>query len=278
MSGIQLRAGVTTEGSCPTKFVAGIDHPSVTISITESPLNLAGQPNTARWLVRIYVKTNTGNYLLGRILTIPPTAPGSNSSRVVAIATCPGAIGWIIEADLANATGDIQSIARLDMATSQCCGTLGLTAINSELLSPATNQGGFGLITHLPMIALALTGAFTTQAFAVMPGIKRVTYWVTYIRGAVGGFPALRAQWNNGVDNSIELVQDLTSLVVVPPIGTTNIYRQELLGPAPTDVTPIIFPLVFIAPDQVVGARLLAAERGIPATPGQIQISISGSN
>lgn len=273
---LQLRAGAVARGSHPLESAPGLEIPSVMIALNEPP------SSTARWRIRVEVKTETTRVPLGTVLTIAP-ASGAPPNRIVALATVPGAIAWMVECSLEPGTGDAESRATLEMASSMCCGTLGLVAPNADVITPGSIivvTPGFvlGRRVHLAASALPGAGAFTAQAFTPVPiATKRITYWVTYARGAAGGFPAFRAQWTNGTELANEAVEDLASLAIAQPFGSVNVLQQEILGPAPADDSGLTYPLVFEVPDASIGVRLLAAERGAPGTPGTIAIALTGS-
>lgn len=269
MSGLQLRAGSFSErASHPKEMIPGIEIPSLMVSLSEPA------DSTARWRIRIEVKTETTRKTVGTILTVAP-ASGADPNRVVAIASVPGAIGWYVDGRLEPGTGNNDSEAMLDLASSMCCGTFGLTTFFSSIITEDL------LIPRIVLydIVLPAAGVFNTPAFTAVPiGTKRVTFWVTYTRGAVGGFPALRAQWSNGVERANEAVEDIASLAVTQPIGSVNVYQHEILGPIPADGTAIVYPLVFAVPDGTTSVRLIGAERGIPATPGRLAVTLTGSS
>lgn len=119
-------------------------------------------------------------------------------------------------------------------------------------------------------------GAFTGDtAFAVPAGIRWITFWVTYTRGAAGGYPIFRIFHGNGVEEGNDIVIEQTA-AVVQPIGNQSFYLQELSGPVPATNDP----LVYVIPVRVaVGStfmRLRAAEAGVVGTPGTIAVTYAG--
>jgi hypothetical protein len=85
---------------------------SVSIHLSEDPTS------PALWLLRVYVKTVQGLFLLGEVITVPPNLGGPNV-RTVAIASCPGAIGWQVEAK--SLSGEAV-VGELVLVSSECCG------------------------------------------------------------------------------------------------------------------------------------------------------------
>jgi hypothetical protein len=272
MSGLQLRAGSLGERAAhPKQMTVGVEIPALMVSLSEPA------DSTARWRIRIEVKTETTRKTVGTILTVAP-ASGADPNRVVAIVSVPGAIGWFVDGRLEPGTGTTESEAIVDLASSMCCGSFGLTTLSAEIISSESSGFLIGRSTHLVSQVLPPAGAFTNQAFSAVPsGTKSITFWVTYTRGAVGGFPAFRAQWSNGTETATEAVEDLGSLVVAQPFADVSFYEQTLLGPIPADGNPITYPLVFSIPDNTTSVRLIAAERGVTATPGTVAIALTGS-
>lgn len=131
-------------------------------------------------------------------------------------------------------------------------------------------------------IPLPGAGAFTAQVPSAVPlGTRRVTYWITYTRGAAGGFPRFRLEIGNGVEILNPHVLDAASLAPTAPtsdFATSNIYREEILGPVPPDAGSIDYELSFELPPATTQMRLLAAEGGVPATPGSCGFAFTGSN
>jgi len=139
MSGLQLKAGhgAVFRASHPEESRVGLEIPSVMVSLSEPPsiADAAGNqiPSTAVWKIQIEAKTETTRKVLGVVHTLPPPLVGGNSNRVVALATCPGAISWDIQASLVAGTGTDDSEAILDLASSPCCGTLGIIPLFAAL-------------------------------------------------------------------------------------------------------------------------------------------------
>jgi hypothetical protein len=93
-------------------------------------VHLAQQGNSgAVWTLHVWVQIAQGWFHLGFITTTPPTVVGEDASRTVAIATCPGAIGWRVDAYCP--TDD--EIADLTLQSSRCCtSAIGVSKVNSS--------------------------------------------------------------------------------------------------------------------------------------------------
>lgn len=131
----------------------------------------------------------------------------------------------------------------------------------------------FGPETLIPSGALPAWPTFTAPAPTAGPaGSKRVTFWVTYTRGAAGGFPVFRvsASYPGGASFRIPLV-DQASFLAANPNAVLKFYMEELEGPVPADGLPIKYELTFLLPANG-NAFLAVAERGVPATPGTIEV------
>lgn len=127
---------------------------------------------------------------------------------------------------------------------------------------------------HLASGALPAAGAFTAQALQAIPaGVKRVTYAVTYTRGAAGGFPVFRHESNNGTETMRNIVVNEASLTVTQPDGRLDFTQEELAGPQPADNVAITYELTFVLGADIKSTRLLAAEAGVIGTPGTIAIA-----
>lgn len=130
---------------------------------------------------------------------------------------------------------------------------------------------------HLASTVLPGGGLFTSQAFTPLPpGAKEISYWITYTRGAAGGYPAAQVQWTNGTEQSSQLILDQSSISPGTPIADVNVYVEEVLLPAPNSDAALSYVLTAIVPQGATGFRLLAAERGAPGTPGTILIAYTG--
>lgn len=148
---------------------------------------------------------------------------------------------------------------------------------------PVTPNFVLGLSTLIAAAALPGAGAFATGDASVMPGTKRVTTWITYTRGAAGGYPAIRA-WSKPMPSaSVPApgfyrvpILDLASFAPAAPEGRENFYLEELLGPIPADGNPINYELTWVLPANAAIFRLQLAERGVVGTPGTVAVLWTG--
>jgi hypothetical protein len=141
--------------------------------------------------------------------------------------------------------------------------------------TPLPSNFGFAG-TYLASAALPAAGAYTApQAMGVPVGTKRVTFWITYTRGAAGGYPVFKPQFLGngvGIQMSGNTMLDLSSFAAAAPLGAVNFYVEQLKGPAPSDGNALSYQLTFELPAFTVGCELLAAEEGVVGTPGTIEI------
>lgn len=126
--------------------------------------------------------------------------------------------------------------------------------------------------------ALPDAGAFAVGQTSLPGGTKRVTAWITYTRGAAGGFPAIRASTRPSLTSSWYRtpILDLSSFAAAAPEGRENFYQEELLGPIPADANPIRYELTFVLPANAAQFQLELAERGVPGTPGTAAVDWTG--
>lgn len=140
--------------------------------------------STALWTFLVDVHLAQGKFRLGQLTTLSP-ASGQPASRTVAIATCPGAIGWSVQATCPDAN----EIAGCTLDSSTCCtSAIGVEEV-VQIAIPGTGVTILGpfplpvtLVSPLPVPTLeadrpwtnnfstALTNSFVIKA---TPGIIR---------------------------------------------------------------------------------------------------------
>jgi hypothetical protein len=184
-------------------------------------------------------------------------------------------------------------------------GTLGLPRQNLHSAPPlapfGTGSGGgsnappnfiIGPVAAIVPGVLPLLGAFQGGILASWPittpdgnglRVQRISYKIRYTRGAAGGFPVFYATSTSSppaggfsaVEFRVPLV-DLSSFVAAAPVGRLKFYQEELEGPAPATDAPTDYDLTFLLPPGATGSRIYAAERGVIATPGSVEIYAYG--
>lgn len=131
---------------------------------------------------------------------------------------------------------------------------------------------------HIQTGPLPDSGSFTTQnAFPIPTGIRKFAFYVTYSRGAERGYPVFRLLWGNGVEETPETVLDSDINPGGSPFVSQNLFVQDLYGPTPVSDDPVTFVLYASTPGGATTVRLIAAEKGVPATPGTIGITLTAS-
>lgn len=126
-------------------------------------------------------------------------------------------------------------------------------------------------------VTLPAAGAFTNQtAFEIPPGLKKIAFDYVYTRGAAGGRATVRILWGNSVEETRALVIDQNSLAIAGTNGEFNMYEEQIILPAPVDDNPISDKLEYEVPAGELTVRLVAAERGATATPGDLLITLTG--
>lgn len=143
---------------------------------------------------------------------------------------------------------------------------------------PYTPNFELGLQPLLASQALPAAGAFVAGTATLALGTKRVTFWVTYDRGAAGGFPVIRISTRATAAQSFHrvLIMDLSSFLATAPEGEINVYLEGLLGPAPATDDPIRYDVTVVLPANASEFQFEIAERGVTATPGTVVVGWTG--
>jgi hypothetical protein len=132
---------------------------------------------------------------------------------------------------------------------------------------------------HISLGYLPPSGSFTDQPYYVIPkGIRKVAFYVTYIRGAAGGYAVLRLMWGDGTTEAQETLVDTSISDTSPdPYAPQNLFLQEMNSPAPTNGSPVSFIIESGVPGGSQTVRLIAAEKGVPGAPGMLGITLTAS-
>lgn len=124
---------------------------------------------------------------------------------------------------------------------------------------------------HLLTGTLPSSGAYTDQAPYQIPHcIRKISFYVTYQRGAPGGNASFKIMWGNGIGEYAETIIDYGD--------QSPLSFQTLTGPTPTDDNEIKFVIYMTIPGGCVSARLIAAEAGVPGSPGTCSIILTASS
>lgn len=111
--------------------------------------------------------------------------------------------------------------------------------------------------------------------FPIPRGTTRVSYWITYTRGAAGGYCRTEAKYSNGTEEVNENVQD-PILTTAQPYGQLTQLLEQQNGPQPADGDPISYCLTYERlPAATTGVRLLLAEAGDTDNPGTVAVAIT---
>jgi hypothetical protein len=99
-------------------------------------------PNAGvKWLILVFVQTFQGEFFLGGLTTNTPAIDGA-SSRIVAFASCPGAIGWTVRARNAFPFSNQAFDAELWVIPGKCCGGSGPYGVFNPPQPPGTGNEG----------------------------------------------------------------------------------------------------------------------------------------
>jgi hypothetical protein len=140
----------------------------------------------------------------------------------------------------------------------------------------------FGRFSHRDSAALPGAGAYTTaQAWHTLEdqSVTEVTFYLTYTRGAAGGYPQFRVELGNGTESGVEQVI-AESPTIVGAVATRSIYDETLDVQAlhPSDANAVTRPVTLQIPRGTKKIRLLAAEVGVVGTPGTCAITVVGGS
>jgi len=134
-------------------------------------------------------------------------------------------------------------------------------------------------VVHLATQVLPTAGQFTNQSsYAVPHGIRKIAFYITYSRGAVGGFIALRLKWGNGSEETQATIIDRSAIRLDGEFSAQAMRLSDLMGPMPPDDSPVSFMLEASVPGGSSTVRLLAAEGGVPGLPGTVSITLTASS
>ena len=164
-------------------------------------------------------------------------------------------------------------------ATSACCSSPAVLPAQPPV-SPMSQCCAFELprTIHIPYGILPSSGIFTDQStYQIGTGIRKITFYITYARGAAGGHAVLKLLWGNGFEEIQETVLDIDITGQTASTQFQNLYLQDLNGPIPDDTNPINFVLYVTVPGGASRVRLIAAEQGSILFPGNLGITITAS-
>jgi hypothetical protein len=134
-------------------------------------------------------------------------------------------------------------------------------------------------VVHLTTQTLPAGGAWTNQPVYIIPKrIRQLAFYISYTRGANGGYPIFKLLWGNGVEESQETMIDLSDVSNAPSTAIQNMYLQDLAGPVPETNSPVNSILYINVPGGAVTVRLLASEKGQLGTPGSVGITLTAAS
>lgn len=129
---------------------------------------LLSQPasSNAVWRFRLEAQTAASRGVVGSWQSSNPQA-GSPTSRVIALATVPGAVAWFVTAELVSGTPGLNEL--IDLAACECCAELGLVVLDGP---NANNAPASGQSYHV--LAAGVAGA---PAIPAGKGITGIAAW-----------------------------------------------------------------------------------------------------
>ena len=130
-------------------------------------------------------------------------------------------------------------------------------------------------VAHLASATLPAAGAYTANAVYPIPdGVQFVKFYVTYTRGAAGGFAKAKLVTGNGTESGAEVTLDPT-IAVTQPAGLQLAYSSEIEMPQPQDGNPRTDVLTYAVRAGETTIALQLAEVGVTATPGTAAVALT---
>jgi hypothetical protein len=133
-------------------------------------------------------------------------------------------------------------------------------------------------VVHVDNQVLPIGGGFTWQGPYQIPArVRTIMFYVSYTRGAAGGFPILRLLWGNGVEETQSTLVD-TDFTSSDPFSQQGMFLEDLKGPVPQTNDKVSFSIETSVPGGATTVRLLAAEGGVVGAPGSISITLTAAS
>lgn len=157
-------------------------------------------------------------------------------------------------------------------------------SVSTVSVSPPSSQSGccpfeIARVVHLITQNLPAGGAFTDQpAYAIPSQIRRVAFYITYSRGAVGGRASFRLLWGNGVEETQSTLLDQDFVEASTAVSNQDLYLNDLRGPIPVNANPVNFTIEASVPGGAKTVRILAAEIGVVGAPGVASITLTAAS
>lgn len=130
-------------------------------------------------------------------------------------------------------------------------------------------------VDHLASAPLPAAGAFTSQvAHSLPPGAAYVSVYLTYTRGAAGGYPVVKAMLGTPSAEGAVAIMDPT-VTAAAPAETQPIGPGVLVMAAPADGSPVTLAFTVDVRGGASKFRVLVAEAGVTATPGTCAVALS---
>lgn len=134
-------------------------------------------------------------------------------------------------------------------------------------------------VVHLLTQNLPTGGAYTQQPPYLIPSrIRTIIFYITYTRGAAGGFGLFKLMWGNGTEEIQSTMIDLDYHGINPANSMQDMYVNVLKGPEPIDNNPVSFGIEAKIPGGSTTVRLLAAEGGVLGAPGVVTITLTAAS
>jgi hypothetical protein len=182
------------------------------------------------------------------------------------------------DAEITSFSGSLMATYRYNCSTvsASCGGGVGMS--HPFIYTGGCDSVEVSQVIHLSEQVLPFGGSYTNQlAYHIPSGIREMVFYVTYRRGAPGGFPLLRLMLGNGVDEVRSTMIDV-NFNPLGPVSYQNLYQNDLIGPVPDSDDPITFNVQISVAGGIKTARLLVSESGMVGSPGTIYVTLTASS
>jgi hypothetical protein len=155
----------------------------LTIAFSQ-PIKVGGAANSARWRCRVAAKTASGAMRLGSFVVCPPPEALPGHSRVVAIATMPGALSWSCFVDLVGGDSDNGEIS---LALGGMAGEPGLVRVGERYAYRAGVNGALNLLAGETVLGWAAIGDTGGGSITIDGGSSIIVPEGVSVSGGPGG-------------------------------------------------------------------------------------------
>lgn len=269
---------IQTSSGCP-----------ITRRLIASPAGPAGE-YYASWLVNAI----GGDYVIKWEFMQDPDSPLESVCMGFSVISPPAII--MAMRGISGIFGSACCTAPAPQSGSSCCSVILLR--NPSVLfpcQPQTSSSAFQIavpvvsqsccdveiarVVHLPTTNLPPGGSFTDQpAYQIPNQVHKIAFYISYARGAAGGFGVFRLLWGNGTEETQSTLINLDFVQINGQSSFQETFLNDLKSPAPQTDEPINFLIETTVPGGARTVRLIAAEGGVIGAPGTVAITLTASS